>query len=60
MDLGSDSQHISDFHCITVKVDCQHGYSYDESTPDPFWSLVVENDWVCDRAHYGSTILQVQ
>ena len=42
------------------RANCQHGYRYDDDTADPFWSLVLENDWVCDRAGYGPAILQAQ
>ena len=60
---ADDPARLNSSGCLNVekgRVPCQHGYRYDDAVPDPFWSLVSENDWVCDRAHYGPTILQVQ
>ena len=39
---------------------CTNGYVHSMAESDAFWSLTAENDWVCDKAEYGPSILTSQ
>ncbi len=43
-----------------VKCVDHHGYIFDMSADDAFWSLASEYEWVCEKSEYGSSILVAQ